>query len=236
MAESVLARFLDLENQRVGAAGLMVGSSAMDPEGQPSILWGQGTPDGNLAPFNLVNKGSIYMSVDQADDVTSLYMKVDEGGESGGADWARIFAENQALIDTNDLAAAAGVTVEQLETNALSNIVVLPNTVDISAADSETVEFHAVAALTITEIGILWTEATGASGAAEGDITVGISTGNADVVAATSYIVSKAVGDYDALTISDGAMAAGESLFVSHDQASGAVGTYLVILKYDLDS
>ena len=127
------------------------------------------------------------------------------------------------------------VLVEDLETNAKSHIVVT-DLVNISDADSEIQVLHAVAALTITEIGILWEEATGNTGAAEGDITVGVSTGNGDIVAADAYDASKAVGSYQALTPADGAVAAGETVFMSHDVADSAAGTYRVVIKYDLDS
>ena len=271
MADSVLAHFLFPLGMKQGGAGLVPApGAAMDEEGQPAIMWGQGTPDGNLAPFNLVNKGSLYMEVNGTDDTAQLWQKVDEGGETGTADWVRCLVENHQIIDTNDISATAGITsaqiadgaivnvdvnasaaiaysklnltgavlVEDLETNALSTIVVLPTQVDISAADSEFVEFHAVAALVITEIGLLWQEATEGSGAAEGDVTIGISTGNGDVVSAANgaYAVSQAIGDYQALTITDGIMTAGESLFVSHDVAASATGLYQVLVKYDLDS
>ena len=234
MAESVRAFFLDLENQRVGGAGLMVGGSPMDPEGQPSVIWGQGTPDGNLAPFNLVNKGTIYMSVDQADDDTALYLKVDEAHLTGGADWVRIFVENQALIDTNDLAAAAAIVAGQIVGAARVTTAVWGDLIDISAADSEQVVFHAVASVEITELGILWEEATGASGAAEGDITIGTASAGAEIVAATSYSVSQATGAYQALSAAEFTLAAGDSVFVSHDVADSAAGTYRLVAKYYL--
>ncbi len=106
---------------------------------------------------------------------------------------------------------------------------------NISDSDSEEIEFHAVAALTITEIGLVWHEATGNTGAAEGDITIGTASGGGQIVAATPYVVSKAAGSYQALTLASGAMAAGTTMFVSHDQAPSADGTYHVQFKYDLD-
>ena len=233
MATSTQAWYLYPPGPGIGGAGEVPPPGAgIYPEGAPAILWGQGTPAA-IAPFTIVNKGSLYMTVDQTDDTTAVYLKVDEGGDA--ADWAKVFAENEALIDTNDLAAAAGIKVEQLETNALSNIV-LSELFDISAADSEKVVLHAVAALTITEIGLLWEEATGASGAAEGDITVGTASAGAQIVTAAAYGVSKASGTYDALTIVSGAVAAGASVFASHDIAAGATGTYRLMIKYDLDS
>ncbi len=243
MADSVHVRFLTPQKLDASGQFLNLPGDANLEEKAPSILWGTGTPNGDLSPFDLVNKGSLYMEVNNTDDQTALWIKVDEGGDN--ADWVRIFAENHALIDTNDLAAAAAIvtgqivdaslTVEDFETNALSNIVV-SELIDISATDFEFIAFHAVAALTITEIGIIYEEASAASGLEGGDITVGISTGNGDIVAATAYSSSQAVGAYQALTPADGAMVAGESMFVSHDIASGAAGTCRLIFKYDLDS
>ncbi len=269
MAESVLVHFLFPVGMRYGGAGLIPSpGSSLNEEGEPAIMWGQGTPDGNLSPFNLVNKGSLYLSVNQADDVTAFYIKVDEGGETGAADWPRVFVENHALIDTGDLAAAAAIVsgqildgtllnvdvnasaaiaysklnltgavlVEDLENNAKSNIFVSPVLVDISAADSEAVIFHAVAALTLTEIGLIWEEASADdTGVHEGDVTIGTTTGGAEIVAATAYGDAAAAGSYQALSFASGAMAAGTSMFASHDQSTGA-GTYRIQFKYDLDS
>ena len=144
-----------------------------------------------------------------------------------------------AAIAATKLNLAAAVLVGDLETNAMSKIVLLPTQVDISAADSELMNFHAVAALTITEIGLIWDgEATEGSGAAEGDVTIGTTSGGAQIVTAANgkYGVSQALGDYQALTIASGAMAAGTEMFVSHDIADSAAGKYRVQFKYDLDS
>ncbi len=129
----------------------------------------------------------------------------------------------------------SGSIINSRLANAGSIIILLPTQVDISVSDSEVVEFHAVAALTITEIGLIWQEATPASGAAEGDITIGTASGGGQIVAAEAYAISQSVGDYQALTIASGAMAAGDSMFISHDQAASAAGLYQVLIKYDLD-
>lgn len=232
MTASVQAFFLH-NPVAVGGAGEIVGGgpSGMYPEGSPAILWGQGTP-GAIAPFTLVNKGSLYMAVDQADDVTAVYMKVDEGLDA--ADWVRIFVENQALIDTNDLAAAAGITNAQLANGG--TIVVRSDLFDISAADSEQVIFNAKkGAATITAAYLVWNEATGASGAAEGDITIGTASGGGQIVTATAYSVSKASGSVQALSLASGALAANASVFASHDQAASADGTYYLFLELDYD-
>ncbi len=220
-----------------GGAGLVPApGAAMDEEGQPAIMWGQGTPDGNLPPFNLVNKGSLYMAVNQTDDTTAVWQKVDEGGETGTADWVRLLVENHALIDTNDLATAAGIKVEQLETNALSNILVLPDQIDISATGVETIGFHAVAALTITEIGLICEEATPATGSVDGSIKFGTATGGGQITAAIPYAASQAIGDYQALALASGAMAAGATMFINHVDAGTTAGLFRIIIKYDLDS
>ena len=238
MADAANVHFLLPLGMRLGGAGLVPSpGAAMDEEGQPAILWGQGTPDGDLAPFNLVNKGTLYLEVNGTDDTAQVWQKVDEAHLTGSADWARFLVENHALIDTNDLAAAAGITVEQLETNALSNIFTTEQKINISDAAVEYVVFHAVAALTITEIGLLWTEATTASLPTTGKVAVGTTADGQQVVADTSYAQSQAVGDYQALTPASGAMAAGTSLFFQHAvQSSSAAGEARLVVKYDLDS
>ena len=270
MADSVNVHFLFPTGQGEGGAGFIPAPGAgLDEEGQPSIMWGQGTPDGNLPPFNLVNKGSLYMAVDQTDDTAAIWQKVDEGGETGTADWGRLFVENHQLIDTNDivtnvaftsaqiadgtllnaafnasaaiayskLASLTGlVVVEDFETNALSKIVILPDTIDISATSVETVRFHAVAALVITEIGLICTEATPATGSVDGNIKFGTTTGGGEIVTAKAYTASQAVGAYQSLAIASGAMAAGTTMFINHVDAGTTAGEFKIIIKYDLDS
>ncbi len=232
MADNTNVRFLFPQQQRFGGIGLLPTYPAgVDEEGQPSVLWGQGTPDGDRAPFTLVNKGSLYLAVDQTDDTTAVWQKVDEG--DANSDWVRVFIENQALIDTNDLAAAAGITPAQLATDQ-DHIWMCDIAIDISATSAEHVVFHAVTALTITEIGVVYTEATDADPGA-GTVAVGVTTGGVEVVAAVQHDANQSVGDYQALTVADGAMAAGESLFLNHVQAASEAGIYRLMFKYDLD-
>ena len=193
-----------------GGAGNVLNAyaSQLAPEGMPSWIWGQGTP-GAFAPFTTVNKGSLYSEVNAADDVAAnVWLKLDEGGDA--ADWVEM--------------GNTGITI------------VNSDLFDISAADSEQVVFEAVAGAEILEIGVVWNEATGASGAAEGDITVGTATGGAQIVAAFTYPVSTATGAYSALTIVEGTLAAGDSVFASHDQAAGAAGTYFLQMKIRLEA
>lgn len=206
MADSTNAHFLT--QQRVGGAGLSaLPGAAMDEEGQPSILWGQGTPNGDLAPFNLVNKGSLYLEVNGADDKGAVWQKVDEGSDN--ADWTIVGQDGGVVVVTGQL-------------------------VDISAGDSEQVLFNAVVASEILEAGLLWNEASAAdTGVNGGDATVGTATGGGEIVAATAYGVAAASGSYQALTLVDGTLAAGDSVFWSHDQAVGA-GTYIPQMKIRL--
>ena len=214
MADNTVAFFWRQLVQKIGGAGVVPGDLANLnlPEAAPSILWGQGTPDGDRLPFTQVNKGSLYLAVDQTDDTSPLWVKVDEGNDN--ADWVKATVGG----DVNPAHVTVGGTV-----------------FDISAADSEQVVLHAKAALTITKAYLLWNEATGASGAAEGDITIGTATGGAEIVAATAYVVSKATGSVSDLTIASGAVAAGSSVFASHDQATGAAGTYFLVLEWSYD-
>ena len=213
MADNTVAFFWRQLVQKIGGAGVVPGDLANLnlPEPAPSILWGQGTPDGDRLPFTQVNKGSLYLAVDQTDDTSPLWVKVDEGNDN--ADWVKATVGgdvNPAMVSMSAL-------------------------YDISAADSEQVVLHAKAALTITKAYLLWNEATGASGAAEGDITIGTATGGAEIVAATAYPASKATGSVTDLTIASGAVAAGSSVFASHDQAASAAGTYFLVLEWSYD-
>lgn len=205
----------------------------MGPEKAPAILWGQGAPTAN-APFTMVQKGSLYMIVNATDDTTALYIKVDEGGDAD--DWTRVLVEDQALITNADFSGSAGITVENLETNALSQCT-RSILVDISAADSETTPLYCVAAATITRIDIVWQEATTASGAADGDIKIGSSTGGVQHVAETNYGNSQVTGSNQLLSISSGAIAADGTVFQSHDQsAAGGAGTYVVQYLWGFNS
>ena len=148
-----------------------------------------------------------------------------------------MFAEDHALIDVNDFTASPALTVEKTETNALS-MTVSSILVDISAADSETMPLYAPAALTITKVDLIWVEATAASGAAEGDVTIGNASGGGQHVTAANgvYAASSAAGSNQNLTITSGAMAADGTVFQSHDQAPGAAGTYHCQYLFDFDS
>ena len=180
-----------------------------DPTRAASGMWPEEPPailwgqgdPAAIEPFTRVNKGSLYLNVNKTDDLPSVWVKVDEGLDA--ADWV--------LLDHKH------ITMSDL--------------FDISAAASEQVILYADRALLITSAFLLWNEATAASGAAEGDITIGTTTGGAEIVAADAYDVSKATGSIQSLTIVDGALAAGGAVFASHDQASGAAGTcYLVLI------
>ena len=97
---------------------------------------------------------------------------------------------------------------------------------DISAAASEQVIFsnRFGFALRILDGFMVWSEATEASGPLEGDVTAGTAAGGAQIVAATPYPVSLAVGAVTALTLVTNSLANGAEIFVSHDQAASATG------------
>ena len=176
--------------------------SPLAPENQPAWLWGTGTPAA-IAPFTTVNKGAVYSEVNAADDNACLWMKVDEGGNA--ADWVRL--GNTGIVMVKSLL------------------------YDISLAASEQVIFNARTACEVLEAGLIYNEATETSGAAEGDITIGTATGGGQIVAATPYVAAQATGSYQALVIAAGALAAGTSVFASHDQAASAVGTCYLLMK-----
>ena len=192
----------------LGGAGVISGpQGGVQAEEAPAWLWGQGTPAA-IVPFTTVNKGSFYSEVNASDDDPNVWMKVDEGGDA--ADWVRL----------------GNTGVVEVKTELF----------DISANDFETVIFHAVTACEILEIGILYNEATAASGLEGGDLTVGTASGGAQIVAAYTYTVSQASGTYIALTLVSGVLAAGTSVFAHHDIASGATGTYFLQMKIRVEA
>ena len=210
MTASTKAWYLFPPSTRLGGTGEVPPPGSIGgafPESAPAWLWGQGTPAA-IAPFTVVNKGSLYSEVNATDDDPHIWMKVDEGGDT--ADWVSI--------------GSVGV------------VIVTSELFDISAADSEQVVFSAVKACEILEAGLVWNEATGASGAAEGDITIGTATGGGEIVAAASYTASQASGAYNALTLVTGVLAAGTEVFASHDIAAGADGTYFLQLKIRVEA
>lgn len=209
MADNVMAFFFQNPKAESGA-GIAAdsGPGGMYPEGVPVILWGQGTPDGDRSPFKEANKGSLYMAVDQTDDTTHVWQKVDEGNDN--ADWVEMLTDNAGL---------GGIP-----------IVVQSALFDISAADSEQVIFtnNLGITLNIASAVLIWNEATAASGAAEGDITIGTTTGGNEIVAATAYPVSQATGAVQSLSLAASTLAANAEIFASHDVAAGAAGTYFL--------
>lgn len=229
MAVATVAFFL--YPQYGGAAGdiLQAYGSQMAPEGSPSDLWGQGTP-GAFPPFTTVNKGSTYREVNATDNVTAMWMKVDEGGDAD--DWTRIFAEDDPLIATADLLTAAGVLIEQLETNARVQVNQWGGVLNLADSTVTTVVFHAVAAITLVEMGLIFETATEASIAS----TITIADSNSDLVAAVAYTSSAAVGAYQVLTIADTALIAGEDVRVTHTQSANETGSCRLIVKYHLVS
>lgn len=207
MAASTKAYFLYPPAPGLGAGHINPPGGGLHPENSPAWLWGQGTPAA-IPPFTTVNKGALYSEVNATDDNPNLWMKVDEGGDTG--DW--ILVGNTGVISVRSLL------------------------YDISAADSEQVLFHAVTACQVIEAGLMYEEATTTTGAAEGDMTIGTASGGGQIVAAASYATAQASGSYQALTIASGALAAGTSVFASHDTAAAAVGTVRVLLKIRVEA
>lgn len=210
MTASTQAWYLYPPGQGVGPTGELQPPGSMAglyPEGAPAWLWGQGTPAA-IAPFTLVNKGSLYSEVNATDDDPNIWVKVDEGGDT--ADW--VLQGNTGVVSVQGLL------------------------IDISAAASEQVIFHAVTACEILEAGFVYEEASETSGAADGDLTIGTTTGGNEICAATAYVAAQATGTYQAMTITSGALAAGDSVFVSHDDTGDAVGTIRPLLKIRVEA
>ena len=191
----------------LGGTGVSSGpSGAVQPEEAPAWLWGQGSPAA-IVPFTTVNKGSLYSEVNATDDNQNLWMKVDEGLDS--ADWV--------LIGNTGI------------------VMVLSTLYDISGTSSEQVVFNAVTACEVLEAGLIWEEATDSAGADAEDITIGTTSGGAQIVAATKFGLSQASGSYQALTLADGDLAAGDSVFAHHDLVAEN-GTFRLLMKIRVEA
>ena len=147
-------------------------------------------------------------------------------------------------VETNATANNPNIWVKQADTNAIADwklqgstgvVVAMSELYDISASDSEQIVFRAVTASEILTAGLLWVEATDSAGADSGDITIGTATGGNQIVTAAAYGLSQATGDYQALTLVTGALAAGTSVFASHDTVAEA-GTYRLQLKIRIEA
>lgn len=68
----------------------------------------------------------------------------------------------------------------------------------------------------VLEVVFVYTEATDTAGAASANFKLGTAVGGAQIVAATAYEVSKAVGSTTTTTIVAGRVAAGGTCFVRH--------------------
>jgi len=56
-----------------------------------ALLIGSGSPDGNTDPWNSAGKSSVHLRIDQTDDVSPFYVKVDADGADD--DWVPVFVE-----------------------------------------------------------------------------------------------------------------------------------------------
>jgi len=180
--------------------------NAMVPERAPTFLWGQGTPDGDREPFLSAQKGTLYSQTDATDDQCHLWQKVDEGNDD--ADW-EILATGlkRARSVWFNLDNGAGTTVD--------DVLMKP----------------ARAAL-IVAARILYVDATTGT-VAGGNAKIGTTLGGAEVVAATAYEDSKAVGTSTAMTIVSGVVAAAGSVFVRHTGvATTQAGQSVVEIEY----
>ena len=56
-----------------------------------AFLVGSGSPDGNTDPWGSACKGSVHLRIDQTDDLSPFYVKVDDDGADD--DWVPVFVE-----------------------------------------------------------------------------------------------------------------------------------------------
>ncbi len=99
------------------------------PEAAPGLLWGQGTPSGDLYPWSTSQKGTLYVQVDADDDAGHIWQKVDEGNDAGdwvllgGQSGSQAFDLEPFLLGADGAALAASETAgdffRQVGTNQL---------------------------------------------------------------------------------------------------------------------
>lgn len=214
--------------------------TSMESEREPDVLWGLGTPNGDIEPFVSVQKGSLYISVDRTDDEAHIYVKVDEGGDNN--DWVRLLAENHALIDTSDIAASAGIKGSQLATNARRQYAVSKEfTIGNGAGTTDDdILFLSSDGCTVIAANVVYTVATDSAGAASANVKVGTAVGGAQVVNTTALQISKAAGSRTALVLETGTgvlnIAANGFLAVRHTGvAATEAGKYKVVVEYTVD-
>ena len=102
---------------------------------------------------------------------------------------------------------------------------------DISVADSEQILLRAELGIQIFDAFLHWEEATDSAGADSGDITIGVTSGGGEIVAATAYGLSQLAASKQQLTLVSGILNQGQSVFASHDTVAEA-GTYYLVLWY----
>jgi hypothetical protein len=198
---------------------------ASAPAKAPGLLWGQGTPVGAIEPWSSAQKGTLYFAVDNSDDDSHIYQKVDEGGDD--ADWVLMLAANASDITGASLSTNARRQTFRSKTFNIDNG---SGTVD------EEPSFFAVDDITIIAARRVYTEATDTAGAASALTRVGTATNGQQIVASVACTAAKAVGSADTLTIASGVVAAGGAVFVRHTGiASTEVGQYYVEFDYTVD-
>jgi len=205
MTTNTAAFYMYPPGEHEGSTSLSKNAPSLIPESAPAILYGDGTPDGDRAPFTSVNKGSLYMQMDATDDNVHVWTKVDEGGAD--ADWKEI-GLSVARSKTFNIDNGSGTTDD--------DIILVPDR-----------------AIMIVDAKRVYTEATDTSGAASATTAIGTAVAGQQIVASVACSVSKAVGSADDLTIVSGAVSADGMVAVRHTGiASTEAGQYFVQITF----
>ena len=171
----------------------------------PRILYGAGTPAGTIDPWKSAAKGSIFLSTDQTAGATAMWVKC--AANSAVADWA------------------SSGQVRTLTTKVFN--------VDSGAGAVEDDVFYFVNGATLLSATLIYTEATDASGAAEGNFKIGSAAAGAQHVAATALAGGAAIGDKATLVVVLGTIAAGAKIYCrATGIATTEAGAYKVQLTY----
>jgi hypothetical protein len=207
--------------------------NALIPEAAPTLLWGQGTPDGDREPFLSAQKGTLYFQVDATDDAAHVFTKVDEGNDDN--DW--VASAVGALIDNAAVATGAAIAGSKLATKAQKRFAksIWFNLDNGAGTTVDDVIIRPSVAITILAVRAVYVDATTGTVAA-GSFQVGTAVGGTQVVAATNYENTKAVGTSTAGSIVSGAIAANTPVCVRHTGvAATQAGQAYIEIEFTID-
>lgn len=174
---------------QVGGAASVRPTSGSNSAPIPMIMYGNGTPAGTLAPWTTAPNGSIWIGIDQT------------GGDNL---WVKMYANG---------AAADWVALSHADTGYR---VVNTAIFDMDAGGNEYDLFYVQRDTKIAAAFLVYTEATDSSGAADGNISAGTAVDGTNVIAATAYAPSTAVGTAVELVLAKTSFSVGDIIYTKN--------------------